>query len=169
MKESVEQLQTIPLFLIAKSCPGSSLAKLEWRISFSLVELEILINLPYQRKAFLHLKHHLEKVEEIPSYFLKTTLLTISAYFQQEYPQEEWNTEMFYKELTDNLERAILKKNIPNFFLPEQNLFLLEEEDLSYGTKTKSWDDIYAQIINSKSIDFRFPVAGNNIDLNDND
>ena len=169
MTEVIEKPKNIPLFLIAKSFPGSPLAKLEWRISFSLVELEIMLNLPhYQRKAFLHWKHSLENMMvEIPSYFLKTTLLTVSMYFEQEHPQEEWNSTVFYKELCDHLERGILEDCIPNFFVPAQNLFLFEGGHIN-DMKKKCSDALHAKAKNYIAINSEFsPVYTYTISLND--
>uniref|UniRef100_A0A7M5XGX6 Mab-21-like HhH/H2TH-like domain-containing protein n=1 Tax=Clytia hemisphaerica TaxID=252671 RepID=A0A7M5XGX6_9CNID len=124
--ELKSKLKNVPLFLIAKSFPGSSLTKLEWRISFSLVELEILLHLPYyQRKAFLHLKHSLMSAKEIPTYLLKTIFLSLSATYEKEHPQTEWNTQEFHETLCENVERMIEQECISNFFIPGQNLCLL--------------------------------------------
>ena len=154
-----------PLFLIAKSFPHSKLAKLEWRISFSLVELEILLELPYyQRKAFLHLKHCLKDARKIPTYFLKTIFMTLSATYEKKHPQTEWDTQTFYKTLCHDLESAIKHEHIPNFFVPQQNLCELVERRELDDTK-KMFGNTSLDMQNSKRGDISITMDN----MSDND
>ena len=140
-----------PLFLIPKSHPESQHPLVEWRISFSFVERRILLNIPeYQRTAYLYLKLKLEcKMQEnkllmksYKSYHLKTVLLelTFSKYYCTDGIHNAYE---FTKSLIERFTEALQKRNLPNFFLPSQNLF--ENEDLENDLEM-SLSDCYNEI-----------------------
>ena len=112
----------ISLFLITKGHPKSPQCKLEWRLSFSLVEVEIMRCLEeYQRKAYLIWKSM--KGPNMKSYHLKTVLMEVA----NEDSQQNLNIVQFKNRLEETLNRCYQERMLPNFFLPSQNL--IDDED----------------------------------------
>ena len=113
-----------PLFLIPKSHPESKYPLAEWRISFSLVERKILFNIPdYQRTAYLIIKQKIyylliRKFTIYKSYHLKTVLLELTV---QSCKGIE-NVHLFATALVERLVKAYETGDLPNFFIPSQNL-----------------------------------------------
>ena len=129
-----------PLFLIPKSHPESKYPLAEWRLSFSFVERKILFNIPdYQRTAYLIIKqkiydlhnkptgtlrqmvynrHNTRKVTIYKSHHLKTVLLELTV---QSCKGIE-NVHLFATALVERLVKAYETGDLPNFFIPSQNL-----------------------------------------------
>ena len=115
------------LFMIPKSHPCSDNPWTEWRISFSLIEKVIYINIPYLfRKVYLICKtltSEWKKKFKFHSYVLKTVFL---------WKYEEWGEKdvTFSEDLLINMIidvfSCLLKwyenKNVPMYFMPEMNL-----------------------------------------------
>ena len=115
----------ISLFLITKGHPKSPQCKLEWRLSFSLVEVEIMRCLEeYQRKAYLIWKKSMKDSKvKVKSYHLKTVLMEVA----NEDSQQDLNIVQFKNRLEETLNRCYQERMLPNFFLPSQNL--IDDED----------------------------------------
>ena len=124
---SLHFLLDTPLYMIPKSHPKSDNPWIEWRISFSLVEKEIYVNLPsVLRKVYLLCKMlslEWKKKFEFHSYILKTAFL---------WKYEEWGEQdKVYSEddIIDMIIEVFLYvskcyeiKNIAMYFMPEMNL-----------------------------------------------
>lgn len=105
----------------------------EWRLSFSFVERRILFNIPeYQKTAFLILKSKINCTAVAPtfecykSYHLKTVLLELTTSQQFCSETTRSNAHCFTNALIEKLSNAYDQNELPNFFIPSQNL--LENE-----------------------------------------
>uniref|UniRef100_A0A7M5VG66 Mab-21-like HhH/H2TH-like domain-containing protein n=1 Tax=Clytia hemisphaerica TaxID=252671 RepID=A0A7M5VG66_9CNID len=151
-----------PLYLVCKSHPSSSDENkdYEWRLSFSVLEIEIakLIN-DNLRRSYLMCKHLLAKTKllrfprkcHVKSYELKTVFMWLSreldTFEGQEYDQVELILTIFQRLLQHYEEQ-----NLPNFFVPRQNILdTNKEEKMIEGRKflKKYFSDEYniAQLI----------------------
>ena len=115
------------LYFVSKAHPMSKKPWVEWRLSFSLVEKEIFVNLPCLfRKVYLLCKTltlEWKKMYDFPSYILKTTVL---------WTYEEWQrTKKVFTEddlltMIADIFRYLLnsyeKRNVRMYFIPELNL-----------------------------------------------
>ncbi|XP_066932650.1 uncharacterized protein [Clytia hemisphaerica] len=135
---NLERCTEIPLLLVPKSHPESKSPEVEWRLSFSLVEKEILLNLPISwRKAYQIAKSAYRtfyndymgnfslkgqqsyKESLLKSYHIKTVLMWLN----EEQPDFDQNDIIGLLQLIfDRLLQAIDELNLPNYFIPKQNL-----------------------------------------------
>ena len=116
-----------PCYLVPKGHPESEDAALEWRVSFSVVERAIMKELTIpQRKAYLCLIHFLKgstKKERVKSYYLKTTFLwTLEEVGPHFLDETENNMFSFITMVLEKLCTFFAEKNIPSFFVKNQNL-----------------------------------------------
>ena len=135
-----------PLYMVPKSHPKSDNPWIEWRISFSLVEKEIYVNVPsIFRKVYLLCKilsSEWKKKFMFHSYILKTVFL---------WKYEEWGEQdKIYSEddIIDMiidvflyLSKCYENKNIAMYFVPEMNLLeqysKTKQEKLMYNLKSR--------------------------------
>ncbi|XP_070561637.1 uncharacterized protein [Ptychodera flava] len=127
--------------IVPKAYPGAEgdLA-LDWRLSFSLAErtLAHTIN-EHQRRCYLVLKafwrRYLQEPKVLSSYHLKTALF----WRCEKTPQHLWNKDTMaerFIELLEDLIAFLRKKDIPNFFIPENNMLShIPEDKLQEGLK----------------------------------
>ncbi|XP_066919873.1 cyclic GMP-AMP synthase-like receptor 2 [Clytia hemisphaerica] len=134
-KTNFKEFSEIPLFLIPKSHPESQNPMVEWRLSFSLVEKEILLNLPLSwRKVYLIIKSqfkesHEQSFEILPdqqyyqspleSYHIKTVLLWL---YEKHTDFDENDIIGLLKLVVDRLLEAFSEMKLPNYFIPGQNI-----------------------------------------------
>uniref|UniRef100_A0A7M5UER4 Mab-21-like HhH/H2TH-like domain-containing protein n=1 Tax=Clytia hemisphaerica TaxID=252671 RepID=A0A7M5UER4_9CNID len=142
---NVENYTKIPLFLIPKSHPESQNPMVEWRLSFSLVEKEIFLNLPLLwRKAYLIMKNLFKKFHDEPfhplnelnlkmsrkkvpqyyesplkSYHIKTVLMWL---YEEKPDFDERDIIGLLQLVVDGLLRAFSEMKLPNYFIPSQNV-----------------------------------------------
>eukprot|EP00111_Clytia_hemisphaerica_P005731 TCONS_00016605-protein len=137
--EIFRSIKEKPLYLVCKSHPSSSDENkdYEWRLSFSVLEIEIakLIN-DNLRRSYLMCKHLLAKTKllrfprkcHVKSYELKTVFMWLSreldTFEGQEYDQVELTLSIFQR-LLEHYE----EQNLPNFFLPQQNILDTNKEE----------------------------------------
>ena len=102
----------------------------EWRLSFSVVEKEIFVNLPWLfRKVYLLCKTVAAEWKEkykFPSYILKTIFLCKYESWQKtnkEYTENDLLTMML--DVFVYLLKCYENQNVPMYFIPEQNLLEL--------------------------------------------
>ncbi|XP_057294044.1 uncharacterized protein LOC130622587 [Hydractinia symbiolongicarpus] len=117
--------------LVPKSHPLSRTDSTEWRYSFSITA-ELPLSLTYskiQRFCYLIVKLLIKHAESlypeflVSTYYIKTCMFWIS----EETPQPEWNERLVGKNvfrLLDKLIDFISKRNLPNYFIPENNMIL---------------------------------------------
>lgn len=127
-EKSFEEVQQKPLHLVGK-CSPSGQPKVEWRLSFSVVELFLMKELGLQCPAaitcyrvfkivrFLHLKHP----DILHSYHLKM------LFFQacHKLPPSAWadtNLAIDLLGLLDNLMHCLIMQSLPSYFIPGYNL-----------------------------------------------
>ena len=116
-----------PCYLVPKGHPESEDAELEWRISFSVVERTIMKELTKpQRRAYLYLTHFLKsfrKSKRVKSYYLKTTFFwTLEEVDPRLLDETENNMFSFITMVLEKLRTFFAEKNIPSFFVKNQNL-----------------------------------------------
>ena len=116
----------IDLYLVPKSHPESKNRWAEWRLSFSMVEIELMKELPFvHRKAYLCCKQLIKymKMDNFQSYVLKTVLL----WSMDECNEEAVNVdeESLYKlvlALICKLMKGYEDEVVQHYFLPDVNL-----------------------------------------------
>ena len=129
-QQRIDHMTHFPHFLVGVGHPYSVDVDLEWRISYSLHERELMFSLnPTQHKCYGTMKMIKKDVlepavgeESVSSYHLKTCLFwTI-----ENTPADIWKPE----QLLHCINRCfwyllyfILKQNCPNYFRPDANLF----------------------------------------------
>ena len=108
---------------------------MEWRLSFSFVEQKILFNIPdYQRTAYLILKDQIKELlrfdekHNFKSYHLKTILLELTT---QPSNGDNNNVYQFRNALFNRLYKAYLSGRLFNFFIQDQNLLEVGDEQLT--------------------------------------
>ena len=127
------------MFLISKNHPKSKHPLPEWRLSFSFLEREILQNLPeYQRVAVLYIKRKMSGLDAYKSYHVKTVLMELST----QPPVGIENALQFKKVLIERLIKAYKEWNLPNFFVPSQNLFEYETSKSSATEIVNKFNEI---------------------------
>ena len=130
------------LYFIPKAHPMSKKQWVEWRLSFSLVEKEIFVNLPCLfRKVYLLCKTittEWKKKYDFPSYILKTIFLWTYENWQKtnkDYTENDLLTMML--DVFSYLLKCYENQNVQMYFIPEQNLLeqhckSKEQEFLNY-------------------------------------
>ena len=125
-----EAIVTQGCMLVVKSHPFSINPDIEYRLSFAVAEKHLLISLSNkQRQCFIIfktiIKFCLGPDSPISSYCLKTTFL----WALEEMPLEEWEDSLTgcgrgFMFLLDKLIEFIKNYNIPQYFIPENNLIV---------------------------------------------
>ncbi|XP_066919734.1 uncharacterized protein [Clytia hemisphaerica] len=136
---NLEKCTEVPLFLIPKSHPESQNPMVEWRLSFSLVEKEILLNLPLSwRKVYLIIKSKLKNLNKqhatasnqtmsqnyqtpLKTYHLKTVLLWL---YEKHTDFDENDIIGLLQLVVDRLLEAFSEMKLPNYFIPSQNILI---------------------------------------------
>ncbi|XP_066926961.1 uncharacterized protein [Clytia hemisphaerica] len=130
LKDIMDKLKDSAIYLVSKAHPDSAYPWIEWRMSFSMVEKEIMRNLPHlYRKVFLIFKEIVH--QDVISYKLKTVFLW--QYEQWEKSGEgsfdvEHILEMVQC-LLKCLYKAYKERHLKNYFIPNVNLF--EQQDIT--------------------------------------
>ena len=121
--------------MVPKSHAESKHPLVEWRLSFSFVEQKILFNIPdYQRTAYLILKDQIKELlrfdekHNFKSYHLKTILLELTT---QPSNGDNNNVYQFRNALFNRLYKAYQSGRLFNFFIQDQNLLEVGDEQLT--------------------------------------
>ncbi|CAG2197355.1 unnamed protein product [Mytilus edulis] len=125
-EDMVLKLKSLGFFVIKKGHPLSSEIDLEWRISFSLQERELMFSLTdVQHKCYMVLKmlnRDIIKLDYIASYHWKTCLF----YTIEENSKHVWKREhLFYcvRLCIHRMLKWVKCGFCPNYFIPGDNLF----------------------------------------------
>ena len=122
------------MYLVGKCHPQSDHPEIEWRLSFSMLEIEISNYIPLRaRQAYLMCKQFLNNAKQsgepsyIESYQMKTCLLWLLK-------ENQWNDLInvapvhymlhIFKKLYSSLDNMLLY----NFFFPHQNILGIRDE-----------------------------------------
>lgn len=126
--EFVKQLTSMGCLLVPKF-PQDSKTQLEWRLSFCLVERELMLNLTEaQRKCYLLFKAIWRQFfcppigKALQSYHLKNVFL----WECETVPLQEWTDEKMVARVTGLLQRLqynLFTRNCPHYILSQNNLF----------------------------------------------
>ena len=124
---SLLSLLDTPLHVIPKSHPKSDNPWVEWRISFSLIEKEIYLNVPVIfRKVYLlckTLSSEWKTKFKFHSYILKTVFLwKYEEWVEQGKVYSESDTIDMILDIFSYLLKCYENENIPMYFVPEMNL-----------------------------------------------
>ena len=149
--KNLDYLLSEQLYVIPKPDPWSDTGDLRWRLSFSVIEVELARSLSeIQRRCYRVLKalikfsvnDDLNEDRKFPSYFLKTSMFwlcegTSETSFTFENLGNKWS------ELVENLIESLEKKKLPHYFVPSHNL--LDDKPQS---DINCWKDRLRQIRN---------------------
>ncbi|XP_066927012.1 uncharacterized protein [Clytia hemisphaerica] len=146
LQRIMDKLEEATIYLVPKAHPDSADPWIEWRLSFSMVEKEIMLNLPHlYRKVYLICKEMANdlKVKNVYySYALKTTFM---------WQCEAWSkTGLVYTldhilDMVQNVFQRLYKahetKDLQNYFVPDMNLFELisDSKKESVASKRKGY------------------------------
>ena len=134
-RELVEKMSTLQCYLLAKPHPFTANKLLEWRFSFSSAELLLSSAIkPWQKQCLMVLKalrrKYLQEPKVIASYHLKTVLFWVLESLP-ECKRESLSRGALLEKLLDELISCVREKKLPNFFIPENNMFRhYENKDL---------------------------------------
>lgn len=135
-QELVEKISRLQCYLMAKPHPFTTNRLLEWRFSFSSAELLLSsVIKPWQKQCLMVLKalrrKHLQKPKVIASYHLKTVLFRVLESLPERHLRESVSKGAFLVKLLGELISCVRHKNLPNFFIPQNNMFRhYENKDL---------------------------------------
>ena len=138
--ETIEEFRNMPCLLVPAAHPHCTMNRHQhWRLSFSLQERHLMVNLTdVQYKCYVLLKMIKEDIitaklgKSLTSYHCKTSLF----YTIEENDQTIWRPENLLECVRKCLQRLLnwAKKGFcPNYFLPSSNLFLGKVEDDKFG------------------------------------
>lgn len=131
----VEKISTLQCYLLAKPHPFTMNKLLEWRFCFSSAELLLSSAFkPWQKQCLMVLKalrrKYLQEPKVIASYHLKTILFWVLESLPH-CNRESLSRGSLLVKLLDELISCVKDKNLPNFFIPENNMFRhYEDKDL---------------------------------------
>lgn len=131
----VEKISDLQCYLLAKPHPFTTNKLLEWRFSFSSAELLLSSAIkPWQKQTLMVLKalrrKYLQEPKVIASYHLKTVLFWVLESTPDK-TQESCCRSTLLKRLLEELISCLKAKNLPHFFIPENNMFRhYEDKDL---------------------------------------
>ena len=123
----VEQISGLQCYLLAKPHPFTTNKLLEWRFSFSSAELLLSSAIkPWQKQTLMVLKalrrKYLQEPTVVASYHLKTVLFWVLESMPDQ-TQESCSRGTLLERLLDKLISCLKAKNLPHFFIPENNMF----------------------------------------------
>jgi len=126
-QELVEKISTLHCYLLAKPHPLTKNKLLEWRYSFCSAELLLSSAIkPWQKQCLMVLKalqrKYLQDPKIVASKHLKTVLYRVLESLP-DHKRESLSRGDLLKKLLDELISCVQHKNLPNFFIPESNLF----------------------------------------------
>ena len=126
-QELVEKVPNLQCYVMAKPHPLTENKLLEWRFSFSSAELLLSSAIKsWEKQSLMVLKalrrKHLQEPKVIASYHLKTVLFWVleSLPAQRRHLVSRGS---FLIRLLDKLISCVKLKNLPQFFIPENNMF----------------------------------------------
>ena len=125
-REIVEKIISEGCHIVPVCHSHSKEPQLEWRMSFSVAELTLMHNISRsQRQCYLLLKtlhsQELKEPKALVTYHLKTLFLWMCEMI----PPEEWNPDNIgpcLMKMLDHLYRCLKERNLPSYFIPENNL-----------------------------------------------
>ena len=116
----------IDLYLVPKSHPESKNRWAEWRLSFSMVEIELMKHLPFvHRKVYLYCKHLIKgmKMDNFESYVLKTVMLwSMDECNEEVLNADEESLYSLVHALLCKLMKGYREEVVQHYFLPDVNL-----------------------------------------------
>ena len=132
--KNLDQLVARNIYIVPKPDQNIELGDLRWRLSFSVVEVELARSLTdVQRRCYRVLKamikyninEYLPDIFKMPSYFLKTLMFWLCEHS----PDASWIGNLGGKwiELLDNAIESLEKITLPMYFVPSYNL--LDDKD----------------------------------------
>ena len=131
----VEKMSSLQCYLLAKPHPFTANKLLEWRFSFSSAELLLSSAIKqWQKQCLMVLKalrrKYLQEPKVIASYHLKTVLFWVLESLPDS-KRESLSRGTLLEKLLDELISCAREKRLPNFFIPENNMFRhYEDKDL---------------------------------------
>ena len=134
---NLEHLLKERVYAVPKPNPNSENGDFQWRLSFSVIELELARSLTdIQRRCYRVLKAmvkydvnaDLSEKEKFPSYYLKTIMFI----FCEKVSENTWQIQhlgMLWLKIIDSIIDCLEKRKLPMYFVPTYNL--LEDKDTS--------------------------------------
>lgn len=140
----VEKISGLQCYLLAKPHPFTTNKLLEWRFSFSSAELLLSSAVkPWQKQTLMVLKalrrKYLQEPKVVASYHLKTLLFWVLESMPDQI-QESCCRGTLLKRLLDELISCLKAKNLPHFFIPENNMFCHYEDKHLLTVQSKVQD-----------------------------
>ncbi|XP_033113166.1 uncharacterized protein LOC117113830 [Anneissia japonica] len=127
-KELLVKLEGLKCLVVPIGHPNSESKEIEWRLSFSVAERELIHNMyePYGQcmvalkivKEMYIVYNDTEEPTPFCTYFLKTACLWMC----ETLPNEEYSTMNFIRSVLDWLIDRYQERHLPHYFIPKQNL-----------------------------------------------
>ncbi|KAL9971292.1 hypothetical protein ACROYT_G023800 [Oculina patagonica] len=129
----VEKISSLPCYLLAKPHSLTTNKLLEWRFSFSSAELLLSSAIkPWQKQTLMVLKalrrKYLQEPKVVASYHLKTVLFWVLESLPDQI-RESCCRAALLQMLLDKLISCVKERNLPHYFIPENNMFSHYEDD----------------------------------------
>ncbi|ELU13391.1 hypothetical protein CAPTEDRAFT_185615 [Capitella teleta] len=124
-KQTIDDLVTLGCYLLPIPHHQSSDPGNEWQLSFAKVEMELFRQLgPHQKTCYLFMEilyqHYITDLGTLSLHHMKTCFLWMCEQVATDEWQEE-NTEDVLLRLLDDIILCMLKANIPDYFIPDNN------------------------------------------------
>ena len=128
--QNIDEMLLEYVMAIPKPDQHSETGDLRWRLSFSVLEVELARSLTeIQRRCYRVLKaiikydfsYNLPNIEQFPSYYLKTLMF----WFCENMEEESWEIQNLgsqFLKLLDSVIESLDKKKLPHYFIPSHNL-----------------------------------------------
>ena len=122
----VETVSSLQSYLLAKPHPHTTNKLLEWRFSFSSAELLLSSAMvPWQKQVLMVVKalrrKYLQEPKLVASYHLKTVMFWVLESMPKQ-TRESCGRGALLLSLIDKLLSCLKAKNLPHFFIPENNM-----------------------------------------------
>jgi hypothetical protein len=126
-KEIIDKIMLLPVYVVPVGKEGSINEDLQWRISFTMAETQLIQAFNNTQSKVIVLlkliaKHILQPLcSGITSYIVKTVML----WQAESIPQEEYSEENLLSRLEDALvflKSAVGNKSLPSYMIPQKNL-----------------------------------------------
>ncbi|XP_022787007.1 uncharacterized protein LOC111327158 isoform X2 [Stylophora pistillata] len=123
----VKKISSLHCYLLAKPHPYTTNKLLEWRFSFSSAELLLSSAItPWQKQVLMVVKalrrKYLQEPKLVASYHLKTVMFWVLESMPEQI-RESCSRAVLLQRLIDKLLSCLKAKNLPHFFIPENNMF----------------------------------------------
>lgn len=146
----VEKISSLKCYLLAKPHPFTTNKLLEWRFSFSSAELLLSSAVkPWQKQTLMVLKalrrKYFQEPKVVASYHLKTVLFRVLESMPDRI-RESCSRGALLQRLLDELISCAQTKNLPHFFIPENNMFS-HYEDNDLVTVLSKFQDIQNNLL----------------------